>query len=330
MWRAGTAIDLFVFWCRILSGFSVMADWLKVNHALVRSPKVRGLMRALHCKKHAALGLAVSWLCWIDEQTTDGQTGLLPDELDDEIGFRGCAEALIAIGWAALGADGCVYALEFGKHCGESAKGRAEGARRVAKCKANKKRVTAEETEECNRGNEKTLPKALPEKNRIDISSKGEHGTTVDIEAAAVPGAPARDGFFDWLAQIGQVVPMLQRLNLDHPLPRVVEDAARRAAGLVRLTPECLELLRRYYAAESVTGWRPDSLERFFTDLPDVLQHAANWCQADDRRRRKAAARERARAQAAAVGERAERSQEEADDLLAQWRKIQAEEGGAE
>lgn len=36
-----------------------MADWLKLNHALVRSAKVRGLMRLLRCKKHAALGLAV-------------------------------------------------------------------------------------------------------------------------------------------------------------------------------------------------------------------------------------------------------------------------------
>lgn len=305
-----------------------MADWLKVNHALVRSAKVRGLMRELRCKKHAALGLAINWLCWIDEQTKDGQTGLLPDELDDEIGFRGCTDALISIGWAALGEDGCVYALEFGKHCGVSAKARAENARRVAKCKANKKRVTAEVTEECYQGNDKTLPKGLPEKNRIDSSSKGEHGTTVDIGEAAVPGAPSRDGFADWLAQIGLVVPMLQRLNLDHPLPRVVEDAARRAAGLVRLTPEVLELLRRYYAADSVTGWRPDSLERFFLDLPDVLQHASNWCQGDDRRRRKAAATARRRAAevAAAVEGVAARDDLDGERALRMWREVQDEE----
>ena len=161
----------------------VMADWLKVNHALVRSPKVRGLMRELKCKKVAALGVALSWLCWIDEQTKDGQTGLLPDELDDELGFGGCARALVAIGWAALGEDGCVYALEFGKHCGESAKERAENARRVAKCKANKKKVTEEVTENHYQGNEKTLPNALPEKNRIEENNKEEvqeSYTTVD------------------------------------------------------------------------------------------------------------------------------------------------------
>lgn len=165
-----------------------MADWLKLNHALVRSAKVRGLMRLLRCKKHAALGLAVNWLCWIDEQTVDGRTGLLPDELDDEIGFRGGAEALIGIGWAALGEDGCVYALEFGKHCGVSAKERAENARRVAKCKANKKRVTDEAMGECYQGNEKTLPDALPEKNRIEFMDNNtlRGNTTVDVGAGAV------------------------------------------------------------------------------------------------------------------------------------------------
>lgn len=305
-----------------------MADWLKVNHALVRSPKVRGLMRALHCKKHAALGLAVCWLCWIDEQTTDGQTGLLPDELDDEIGFRGCAEALISIGWAALGADGCVYALEFGKHCGVSAKVRAEGARRVARCKARKKGVMVEVTEGCYQGNEKSLPDALPEKNRIDSSGKGVHGSTVDMGAAVVPGALAPDVFSDWLAQVGAVVPMLRRLNLDHPLPRVVEDAARRAAGLVRWSPEVLEQLRRFYAAPAVTGWRPDSLERFFEGLPDVLQHAANWCRADDRRRRKveATARRRAAEDAAVGGSLC--SEEERERALKMWKALQQDGGG--
>lgn len=164
-----------------------MADWLKVNHSLVRSAKVRGLMRALHCKKHAAFGLAVSWLCWIDEQTTDGRTGLLPEELDDEIGFRGCAEALISIGWAVLGEDGCVEAVEFGKHCGDSAKGRAENARRVAKCKANKK---AKVTEEHYQGNEKTLPNELPEKKRkeyIDNIDTHRAKTTVLLGAAERP-----------------------------------------------------------------------------------------------------------------------------------------------
>lgn len=168
-----------------------MADWLKLNHSLVRSPKVRGLMRLLRCKKHAALGLAVNWLCWIDEQTVDGRTGLLPDELDDEIGFRGGAEALIGIGWAALGEDGLVYALEFGKHCGESAKERALNNRRQSNKRARDKDVSREvsrevsrsERDECNGGG----VTRIEEKNIYNNTLRGN--TTVDMEAGAM-GVP--------------------------------------------------------------------------------------------------------------------------------------------
>lgn len=288
-----------------------MADWLKVNHSLVRSAKIRGLMRELRCKKHAALGLAVNWLCWVDEQTKDGQTGLLPDELDDEIGFRGCTDALISIGWAALGEDGCVYALEFGKHCGESARERAENARRVAKCKANKKRVTDKVTENHYQGNEKTLPEALPEKNRIYIDTEGVLSSTVDIEASAGPCAPPHE-FGEWLKAVGSAVPMLRRLNLDKPLPRAVEAEARKAAELVPMTAEAVEWLRRYYAAEEVRGYRPDGLEWFFRDLHDVLRHAENWCKIDDRVKRKAAATARRKAQErVSEGERRDFTDEE-------------------
>lgn len=113
-------------------------------------------MRELKCNKHTALGLAVEWFCWIDEQTEDGATGLTPDELADELGFRGSAKALCSIGWAALGDDGTVNALEFGKHCGDSAKKRAEDAlrqsssrsRRAAKAKEEAENVT-EKCDEC-------------------------------------------------------------------------------------------------------------------------------------------------------------------------------------
>ena len=277
-----------------------MADWLKLNHSLVRSPKVRGLMRELRCNKMTALGLAVSWLCWIDEQTTDGRTNLLPDELAEEIGFRGGVEALISIGWAALGEDGCVVACEFGKHCGDSAKKRAEDARRQSNKRARDREVCHGvcHGKSVTGVTDDVTGIALPEKNRIYVDTEGSLSTTVDTGSPEVPCPPAPDGFVSWLQAVGSAVPMLRRLNLDRPLPRRVEAAARDAWLLVPMVPESVELLRRYYAAESVDkGWRPDSLERFFEDLPDVLQHAANWCRQDDRRQRKAAATARRRAQ---------------------------------
>lgn len=111
-----------------------MADWIKVRHALVRSAKIRLMAKAMNLnmkgKQLIALGLAVKWLCWIDEQTEDGKTHLLPGELDEEMGWEGLASALISIGWAAQDEEGRVVALEFDKHSGETAKKRAEAARR--------------------------------------------------------------------------------------------------------------------------------------------------------------------------------------------------------
>ena len=304
-----------------------MADWLKVNHSLVRSPKIRGLMRALHCKKHAALGLAVSWLCWVDEQTTDGQTGLLPDELDDEIGFRGCAEALISIGWAAQGEDGCVYALEFGKHCGETAKKRADDARRQAEKRKRDADASRQESQEMSREmRDACHEKHVTRKEKNNIYRKGELSTTVDTSSPDVPCPPAPEDFAGWLRAVGAVIPMLRRLNLDRPLPRRVEAEARAAAELVPMTPETVELLRRYYAAETVTGWRPDSLERFFEDLPDVLQHAANWCRQDDREQRKAAATARRKAKEASV--EAERGTSTPEDKKAFFEGLWRDLGG--
>ena len=267
-----------------------MADWLKLNHSLVRSPKIRGLMRALRCKKHAALGLAVAWLCWVDEQTTDGQTGLSPDELDEEIGFRGCAEALISIGWAALGVDGLVYAVEFGKHCGATAKKRALDNTRKANQRARDAELSRILRDKSHAECHADCVSRIEENNN---SNKVELSSTVDVGAQAVPCSLPQDAFSGWLRAVGGVVPMLGRLNLERPLPRAVEAAARVAAGLVPMTDEVLELLRRYYAADSVQSYRPDSLVHFFENLPDVLQHAANWCRKDDVRRRKAAATER-------------------------------------
>lgn len=105
-----------------------------MRHALVRSAKIRLMAKAMNLnmkgKQLIALGLAVKWLCWIDEQTEDGKTHLLPGELDDEMGWEGLASALISIGWAAQDEEGRVVALEFDKHSGETAKKRAEAARR--------------------------------------------------------------------------------------------------------------------------------------------------------------------------------------------------------
>ena len=273
-------------------------QWLKVRHSLVRSAKVRALMRLLRCKKHAALGLAVSWLVWIDEQTTDGLTHLLPDELDDEIGFRGGAEALIGIGWAALGEDGCVYALEFGKHCGDSAKERAQGARRVERHRGRKD-GNAECNAECNAF---TVTETLPEKNRIDIDGKVGGCSTVDIGAPVVQPTPQPGvddgGYGAWVARVCGVVPELCRLRT---LPPDVDAAARVMFGTGFVPTDAgLQALGRFMAApaDGLHGLRrPGAFRWLFEDLPDVVNRAMEWLRVEARRQRRAAATSRRRAQ---------------------------------
>lgn len=99
----------------------------------------------MKCHKYAALGVAVAWLTLIDEQTVDGRINLSPDELDDELGFKGCSKALCSVGWAALGEDGLMEAVEFGKHCGASAKERALNARRLENHRSKKSENVTEE-----------------------------------------------------------------------------------------------------------------------------------------------------------------------------------------
>lgn len=109
-----------------------MADWLKINHRLIRSQKVWALADALKVAFPHALGVALIWLTWVDEQTEEGQTGMTVKNMDAELRQRGAVSALVSIGWAGVDECGLVYAVDFSKHCGATAKTRAEAARKKA------------------------------------------------------------------------------------------------------------------------------------------------------------------------------------------------------
>lgn len=115
-----------------------MANWIKVLNTLPRCKAIYALMRALHCKRHAAIGLAVDWLCWLDVNSTNGETGMLDDEISDVLGWQGAAEALSAVGWVSHDEQGYVVAVDFDKHNGETAKKRAEDAERQRKSRGKR------------------------------------------------------------------------------------------------------------------------------------------------------------------------------------------------
>lgn len=226
-----------------------MADWIKVRHALVRSAKIRLMARELGCNQITALGLAVKWLCWIDEQTEDGETSLLPKELDEEMGWRGCATALISIGWAAEDEKGRVVALEFDKHSGETAKKRAENARRQSNFKERKRRSNALALP----GNADALPNALPEENRREEKDKpySDLPTEYTPDTSGEPPEAARA-----VPSIEEVMTVMQSLSY-----------ANLKGSKLR---ECAE---RWLDTMRSAGWR-DSKNRI---VHDWAANARNW-----------------------------------------------------
>ena len=142
-------------------------DWIKINTALPRSPKVLRLAALMGIDRSTALGLMIDWLCWLDTATEDGSTGLSAETVNHLF----CADlsrclrdkshadsvtnvtqkndkchaflhSLGEIGWIVLDENGAIFAAEFEKHNGECAKKRAQNAKRQSKkrsesCHAN-------------------------------------------------------------------------------------------------------------------------------------------------------------------------------------------------
>lgn len=122
-----------------------MSDWLKINHSLLRSPKLKKLALLLGVDDDTALGCAVRWLMFVDEQTTDGNTELEPAVVDSVLGREGVSEALMSIGWAVTDMSHCMCATDFEKHCGDTAKKRSQNARRqsLSRLRSKNKRRNA-------------------------------------------------------------------------------------------------------------------------------------------------------------------------------------------
>ena len=113
-------------------------DWIKINTALPKCPKVVRLASLMGVSEREALGLAVEWFCWLDSATADGSTGLRVDEIDRVFtchatcvtGVSRFCDALAQIGWIFEDENGIICASDFDQHNGESAKKRAQATKR--------------------------------------------------------------------------------------------------------------------------------------------------------------------------------------------------------
>lgn len=314
-----------------------MVDWMKLLHTSPRNPKLRVLMRELGCNRFEARGLAWTWLLWVDEQTTDGRTGLLPVELDDEIGREGLADALCACGWARVDEqDGTVCAVDFGKHCGETAKKRAMEARK----KSNQReaaRLSRLNADICPDENGTRVPQdAAPEEEvEEEVYNKGGSGSIPLIQGAAVTATAAtsrmdltdeqqallRSEEFDaWFMSLRDAVPALKRLRF------VPSDAWGAAADAFKCVPdaagmELQPMIARYYAAKKadierrgVKVYRPNGVRAIFSALHDIVEYASEFCGREDRARAAIERRKKQEAAAHAVAMRQRGLQQEMSD----------------
>lgn len=261
-----------------------MNEWMKLLLTFPRNPRLREIMRGLKTKdKDSAIGFAVRWLIFVQEQTTDGCTGLLPDELDDELGRKNATASLLKCGWAYKNEEGCVCAAEFEKHCGETAKKRAVECRKKA---LQRGQVSPQKRDKCPVESGTDFPKKAGAEKEIEYNSN-KGGSISNSTMAAAAETPAPRPMFPntaderaWMAAVAAAHPTL---NPDRPMADDVRTAAEAAFKRFPEAEQHAELLAAFmrakpdYIGEKERFYRPVGQRQFFAALEDALAHAQRW-----------------------------------------------------
>ena len=117
-------------------------SWLKIETSTPQKIEVLRIAQELGVSRREAFAMCFEFWSWCDLELTDGSiTGLSLEALDEAARLpAGFAAALLKSGWLCLNGENFTVA-NFTRHLGQTAKTRADGARRAAKC-ADKKRST--------------------------------------------------------------------------------------------------------------------------------------------------------------------------------------------
>lgn len=106
-------------------------DWIKMRSNLRRHPKVVRLASASNADRLRVVGGLHAVWCLFDEHSEDGRLyGYTPSAIDEEIGWPGFCDLLIAIGWVESDGNDGLSLPDFDTHNGASAKRRAMEADR--------------------------------------------------------------------------------------------------------------------------------------------------------------------------------------------------------
>lgn len=141
-------------------------EWLKFEKATPDKPEVFAIAATMGIDPDAVVGKLIRVWSWFDTHTIDGNgRSVTPALLDRISGVTGFVSAMASVGWLVISDEG-VSLPNFDRHTGETAKGRALTAKRVAKVKA---RSNA-------KGNADSVTPALPreEKRREEQAEAGD------------------------------------------------------------------------------------------------------------------------------------------------------------
>ena len=165
-------------------------EWLKFEKATPDKPEVFAIAARLDIDPDAVVGKLIRVWSWFDTHTVDGNgAGVTRPLLDRIAGVTGFVSAMESVGWVVVAASG-VSLPNFERHTGETAKGRALGAKRALdhRAKSNAK------------SNGGSVTPALPreEKRREETAEAGDACPHCDILALYHELLPANPRMKTW------------------------------------------------------------------------------------------------------------------------------------
>ena len=113
-------------------------DWIKMECATPDKPEVLAITARMGWDDpDLTVGKLFRVWRWFDQQTTDGNASGVTSALLDRIAIaNGFAAAMVGVGWLVINDSGAALP-SFSRHCGKTAKERANGAKRAASFRSN-------------------------------------------------------------------------------------------------------------------------------------------------------------------------------------------------
>lgn len=170
-------------------------DWLKFEKSTPDKPEVFAIAADLDIDPDAVVGKLMRIWSWFDSHTENGNAPSVTSALLDRIaGVSGFVQSMQKCGWIVVESDG-ISLPNFDRHCGITAKQRAQNNKRVSKLRARNADSVTE-----------PLQKHVPEKRREEKIKEEKLLSTAD----AVDPCPHEE----IIALYHQHLPMLTQVRV--------------------------------------------------------------------------------------------------------------------